>query len=31
LQDQFLVITCEPNAMMAELHNRVPVIIAPAE
>jgi putative SOS response-associated peptidase YedK len=31
LQDQFLVITCEPNAMMAELHNRMPVIIDPAE
>src|SRR5580693_7110554 len=24
------IITCEPNALLAELHNRIPVILPPA-
>ena len=28
LQDRFLVLTCPPNELAAELHNRMPVIIA---
>ena len=31
LLDRYLVITCEPNALMAELHNRMPVIIDVAD
>lgn len=27
----FTVLTCEPNAMMATIHNRMPVILAPAD
>src|SRR5579884_1385302 len=25
----FTIITCEPNALCAELHNRMPVVLAP--
>jgi putative SOS response-associated peptidase YedK len=31
LQDRYLVLTCNPNDFMAELHNRMPVIIDPAD
>jgi putative SOS response-associated peptidase YedK len=31
LRDQYLVITCPPNHFMAELHNRMPVIIDVAD
>ena len=27
----FCVLTCEPNEMMATIHNRMPVILAPAD
>lgn len=31
LQDRYVVLTCPPNELAAELHNRMPVIIDPAE
>ncbi len=27
----FCVLTCEPNEMMATIHNRMPVTLAPAD
>jgi putative SOS response-associated peptidase YedK len=31
LQDRYLVLTCPPNELAAELHNRMPVIIDVAD
>lgn len=31
LQDQYLVITCQPNPMLAEIHDRMPLIVEVAD